>query len=87
MSCTIKEERCQGKCTGYNGAHIWKAIDKDVDKVECQTCKEEGHDLIDFAHDIKNVQLGKPVFRKANFHKYVSIVNCVSNTCKKEGKC
>ena len=53
----------------------------------CETCKKEGHDLIDFAHDVKNVQLGKNVFRKDNFHKYVKIVNCVLNSCLKEGKC
>lgn len=87
MSCTIKDERCGGLCTGYNGSHVWKAIDKDIDKIECETCRPEGHDLIDFAHDVKNIQLGKSVFRKKNFHKYVDIVKCVSESCKKEGRC
>jgi len=87
MQCSIETEKCQGKCTGYDGSAIWKDIDKDVDRVECEICREEGHDLIDFAHDVKNIQLGKNVFRKDNFHKYVDIVNCVSNSCKTDGTC
>ena len=87
LECTIKDEKCQGKCTGYNGSSDWKRIDKEIDKIGCETCRQEGHDLIDFAHDVKNVQLGKSVFKKANFHKYVKIVNCVLDSCLKEGKC
>ena len=45
MSCTIKEERCGGLCTGYDGSKIWDERKKINDKIECESCKIEARKL------------------------------------------
>lgn len=85
--CTIKTERCGGLCTGYDGSKIWEERKKINSKIECESCKEEAGNLETFTHDIVNARLGKKVFDKNNFHKFVDIVNCTANSCKKEGRC
>lgn len=87
MECSIKTERCGGLCTGYDGSHIWKQRRQLVKKIECETCRDEADKLETFTHDIVNARLGKPVYDKQNFHKFVEVVNCAANTCKKEGRC
>ncbi len=87
MSCTIKEERCGGLCTGYDGSKVWDARKKINDSIECESCKDEASKLETFTHDIVNVRLGKKVFDKSNWNNFVGIVNCANNSCKKEGRC
>ena len=47
--CTIAQEQCGGKCTGYDGAKIWKKLHDLPKQIECETCAEEGKNLFDFA--------------------------------------
>lgn len=86
--CHLKNETCGGRCTGFDGKFAWenrrKAINKDID---CDSCNKESHKLETFNHDIVNGRLGKQIFDKKNFHEFVDIVNCVSNKCKKDGRC
>ena len=75
--CTIKAETCGGKCTGYKGSHIWKKLEKDVNSVECDNCRDEGKDKLTFMHDTVNAQLGKKIFDKRNFKKQVKAIECI----------
>ena len=87
MSCTIKEERCGGLCTGYDGSKIWAERKRINDKIECESCKEEAKKLETFTHDIVNARLGKKIFDKNNWNKFVDVVKCANDSCKKEGRC
>jgi len=85
--CTIAEESCSGLCTGWDGSNEWKArMDRINDKkiYTCETCQEGARDLEIFSHDIKNAQLGKPLFNKKNFKKLAHEVKCI---CDKTGVC
>ncbi len=82
--CTIAQEQCGGKCTDYDGSKIWKKLHALPKEIECETCAEEGKNLFEFAHDIKNAQLGKPIFNKKNFKKLANQVKCI---CDKTGAC
>jgi len=75
--CTIKEEKCGGKCTGYEGSHIWKKMEKDVNGIECETCRDSGKEKLTFMHDTINAQLGKPIFNKKNFRKQAQAIECI----------
>ena len=87
MSCTIKEERCGGLCTGYDGSKIWAERKRINSKIDCESCKEEANKLETFTHDIVNARLGKKIHDKRNWNNFVSIVQCANNSCKKEGRC
>lgn len=87
MECTIKTERCGGLCTGYDGSKIWAERKKINSKIDCESCRVEADLLETFTHDLVNARLGKPIFNKPNWNKFVGIVQCANNSCKKEGKC
>ena len=87
MSCTIKEERCGGLCTGYDGGKIWEERKKINKKIDCETCRDKAEHLETFSHDVVNATLGKKIFDKKNWDNYVSIVNCANKSCKTEGRC
>lgn len=87
MECTIDGEKCGGLCTGYDGSKEWEKIHAAVEEIGCETCRDEGRKLMTFTHDIVNLRLGKQAFDKTNFHEFVDIVNCVANSCKRDGKC
>ena len=87
MSCEIKNEKCGGSCTGYNGSKNWAKRRALIKEIDCESCNEEANNLETFTHDVVNARLGKQIFNKPNFHKYVDIVNCVSFSCKKDGRC
>jgi len=87
MSCTIKEERCGGLCTGYDGSEIWAERKRVNSKIECETCRDGAEHLETFSHDIVNARLGKQIHDKSNWDNYVDIVNCANTSCKKEGRC
>ena len=84
QECSIKTERCEGKCTGYDGSKEWKKIHAAVEQIGCETCKDTGKKLMIFAHDIVNAKLGKPIFDKPNFKHHVSQIKCI---CDKTGVC
>ena len=86
-SCDLKNEACGGICTGYDGSKVWEKRRKLIDEIDCESCNEEAHKLETFTHDIVNARLGKKVYDKENFHKFVDVVNCVSLTCRKNGNC
>ena len=77
VECSIKDERCGGLCTGFDGSAIWAAIHAAVDRIDCETCKEEGKKVLSAAHDLVNLRLGKPAFDIMNFKEFVKIYNCV----------
>jgi len=87
MSCTIKDESCGVKCTGYEGGEVWKKIDKDVDSIPCDECKSHGKILVSGIRDVVSLGLGRKAHDPKNFDKFVKEVNCINNTCKKEGRC
>ena len=87
LECTISQEKCGGLCTGWDGKHIWAERKKVNNKIECESCRDEANKLETFTHDLVNVRLGKTVFDKNNWNKFVGIVTCANNSCKKEGKC
>lgn len=80
-------ERCGGQCTGYDGSEIWKERKQANSKISCDICRDKAEKLEIFTHDIVNARLGKKIFDKKNWDDHVSIVNCVNDSCKKEGRC
>jgi len=75
--CEIKDERCGGQCTGYDGKHIWKRMEKNVNDIECDTCRDKGKEKLTFMHDMVNAQLGKKIFNKNNFKKQAKEIECI----------
>jgi len=82
--CQLKNEICEGRCTGYDGKRIWKKRMDITKTIECESCREEGINLEKFSHDIVNAKLGKPIFDKKNFKKHVQQIKCI---CEKTGAC
>jgi len=80
-------ERCGGQCTGYDGAEVWKEREQANSKITCDICRDKAEKLETFTHDIVNARLGKKIFDKNNWDEHVQIVNCVNDSCKKEGRC
>lgn len=87
MECDLKNETCGVKCTGYDGSHIWKKIDRVVSEIECEECQVEGKKKINFIHDVVNLGLGKKAYDKDNFTQIFNQIQCIYKTCKKEGRC
>jgi len=87
LSCTIKEERCGGLCTGYDGSSNWAERRRTIKKIDCESCRDEAGKLETFTHDLVNARLGKKIFDKKNWNNFIGIVNCSNNSCKKEGRC
>lgn len=85
MSCNLKNESCGWKCTGYEGSHIWKAIRDSVNKIECETCKEDGLKLVSFMQDVVHVGLGLPIFDKKNFESMSKRLECIISKSKDHG--
>ena len=85
--CQISMERCGGQCTGYDGTQIWKERQQVNSKISCDACRDKAEKLEIFTHDIVNARLGKKIFNKKNWDEHVDIVNCVNDSCKKEGRC
>jgi len=78
--CDLKDEKCGGACTGFDGSKIWAermAQIKDPKKYDCETCQEEAENLEIFNHDIVNAKLGKPIFNKTNFKKEAQAIKCI----------
>ncbi|MEE9215753.1 MAG: hypothetical protein V3U54_13440 [Thermodesulfobacteriota bacterium] len=85
--CTISMERCGGQCTGYDGSAVWKEREQANAKITCDNCRGKAEKLEVFTHDIVNGRIGKKIFDKKNWDEHVQIVNCVNDSCKKEGRC
>ena len=85
--CQIVNEKCGGQCTGYDGSEIWKEREQANAKISCDICRDKAEKLETFTHDIVNARLGKKIFNKKNWDEHVEIVNCVNDSCKKEGRC
>jgi len=85
--CTIAQEKCEGECTGYDGSGVWEKRKQVNSTIECDRCRDKAEKLETFTHDIVNGRLGKKIFDKKNWDDHVDIVNCVNDSCKKEGRC
>jgi len=55
--------------TGYNGKRVWLKIHEAVEGIECDHCRTEGRKIINFAHDMVNAKLRKPLHDAKNFEK------------------
>ena len=86
QECTIADERCGFKCTGFDGTDVWEKLHKLPKEIECETCAVHADELFTGVHDVVNIGLGKKVHNPKNLTKFVNEVNCAYNTCKKEGK-
>ena len=91
-SCSIESETCGFKCTAWdgvleNGKSAWKEIDKVIESIPCDTCKEHAKPVMSGVHDLVNVGLGEKPFDEKNFKKFVNEVNCVYDKCKEDGRC
>jgi hypothetical protein len=84
MECDLKNEICGFSCTGFEGGQVWKELEKAVNKIDCESCREHAERLISFIHDHVNAGLGKPLFNAKNYHDIVSEINCVSDKTKGE---
>ena len=54
--------------TGYDGSHIWTKLDKTVDEIECDFCRNKGRKLINGIHDSINIHLGKIMQKPKDFN-------------------
>ena len=91
-SCSIETETCSFKCTGWNGIldngkSAWKEIDKVIESIPCDTCKEHAKPLMSGLHDVVTVGLGEKPYDSKNLKKFVDEVNCAYDRCKQDGRC
>ena len=77
MECDLSKEICGFSCTGFEGGKIWQALTKEVNKIDCESCREHAVNLISFLHDHVNAGLGKPLFNNKNYNGIVKEINCV----------
>ena len=68
LSCKLSMPKFGKKFedTGYDGSQHWKVLHDEVNKIECDFCKDKGVKLMRGLHDSVNAHLGKPLFKKAN---------------------
>ncbi len=77
MDCDLKNEICGFSCTGFEGKEIWRDLEKTVNKIDCESCREHAINLISFLHDLVNGGLGKPLYNEKNFNQIYNEINCV----------
>ena len=83
----MKDETCGFKCTGYDGSDIWNKRMEITKQISCETCKDHAIHDESGLHDHVSAGLGKPVYDKENYNRFVDEVICVRNACKKDGRC
>jgi len=61
LSCKLSMPKFGKKFedTGYDGSQHWKVLHDEVNKIECDYCKEKGVKLMRGLHDSVNLHLGK----------------------------
>ena len=77
MECDLKNEICGFNCTGFEGGAIWKKLEKAVNEIDCESCREHAQKLISFVHDLVNAGLGKPLYNEKNFISIYNEIDCV----------
>lgn len=88
--CNLKNETCGFRCTGADFSDEWDNIHNVVVprmKKGCQTCGDHAEIEFKGLHDHVNAGLGKPVFDRANYNRWVHEVKCVHDRCKADGRC
>ena len=53
--------------TGFDGSKHWKVLHDEVNKIECDYCKEKGVKLMRGLHDSVNLHLGKKAQHPKDF--------------------
>ena len=83
-SCKEDGASCGFHCTGYEGAGIWKKIHSIPKEIDCEECSYHAKFELEGLHDHVNAGLGKPIYNKEQYRKWVDEVNCA---CKRSGVC
>ena len=50
----------QHEFTGYDGSKNWAVVHDEMEKIECDFCKDKGIKLMRGVHDSVNIHLDKP---------------------------
>ncbi len=87
MSCDIKNEACNFRCSGYDGSKVWDKLHKLPKEIDCEECASHADLLFKGIHDHVNIGLGKPPNNKENFRKFAKEIQCTYDRCVKEGRC
>lgn len=53
--------------TSVFGPEYWKAFHDLANRIPCGICQEKAKSFVVFWHDLKNKDLGKPIYDKENF--------------------
>jgi hypothetical protein len=85
--CHMKNEGCGFRCTGYDGSEQWARMEKIVDSIECDECRDHGKAGLSGWHDTVNINLGKKPYNADNFRTFASEVSCALDRCTRNGTC
>ena len=90
VSCSDKKSIAGFVCTGSDESHIWKILHGELlDKFHCGTCANHAEILFNGLHSLVSLGIGKPLEKpqyKQNFENFVTQINLVYNTAKKDGR-
>lgn len=53
------------------GSAYWQAFNKLASELPCTSCRAEAISFVNFWHDLKNQDLGKPIYDKQNFDAWI----------------
>ena len=89
ISCEIGSScGCSFKNTGAAYPEVWEDFHKLINqKVDCDECNSHGHMQINGLRDHVKAGIGKEVFDKTTYRKFVDEVNCVFQKCSVDGRC
>ena len=89
ISCEIGAScGCDFKNTGAAYGEVWDEFHNIINKkVDCEECNAHGHLQINGIRDHVKAGIGKEVFDKIAYRKFVDEVNCVFQKCSVDGRC
>ena len=88
--CSDKKAIASFVCTGSDESHVWKFMMKELlNMFHCGTCANHAEKLFNGLHSFVSLGIGKPLVKdeyKKSFEEFVTEVNLVYNTAKKDGR-